>query len=419
MTPPEPEVLTALVERILRIEDITTGDAESKFVARYRGRLRIDSIEAYDQLSDAVAPYKLTPLFRIDEEDGSHLVYLMPGVISPEIGNIKLTIALLIFTIISVMMAGMTLNEPLPPDLPGAILAIARNILSGWPFALALMSILLAHEFGHYLVGRRNKTPVTLPYFIPLPFVGLLGTMGAFINMKAPPRNRRALFDIGIAGPLAGLAVAIPVLIIGLSLSGVSTLQDLAHPTRAIAANFCPEPAPVTGGYTCPGDNLLEGNSLLYLGLKYLVKGQLLPAPPAYDGPPLFYWLRYYFTGSPLPIGGQDVILHPVALAGWAGLLVTALNLIPAGQLDGGHIAYVLLGKRVRSFFWVVIAILGVLGLFWSGWWLWAFILFFLGRGHADPLDTITQLDSRRRLVGWLMIGVFVLVFIPVPFVTF
>lgn len=419
MTLPEPETLTALVDKVLRIDDFTLGNEKDKFVVRYRGQLRIDSMTAYDQLADAVASYKLTPLFRVDEQDGRHLIYLMPGVVSPEIGNIKLNIALLILTIISVMMAGMTVNEPLPPDLWGVVSVLARNILSGWPFALALMSILLAHEFGHYLVGRKNKTPVSLPYFIPLPFVGLLGTMGAFINMKAPPRNRRALFDIGIAGPLAGLVVAIPVLIIGLNLSTVETLTDVVHPSRAIAERYCADPQPAPGGYTCIGDNLMEGNSLLYLGLKYLVKGELLPAPAAYDGSPVLYWLRYFFTGSPVPLGGRDVIIHPVALAGWAGLLVTALNLIPAGQLDGGHVAYVLLGKRARNFFWVIIVILGLLGIFWSGWWLWAGILFFLGRGHAEPLDTITELDPTRRRLGWLMLVIFILVFTPVPFAVF
>lgn len=419
MTLPDPDTLTALVDKVQRIDDITIGDEQSKFAARYRGQLRIDSIAAYDQLADATTPHGLTPLFRVDETDGRHVIYLMHGVVSPEIGNIKLNLALLVFTIISVMMAGMTVNEPLPPDLWGIVSVLARNILSGWPFALALMSILLAHEFGHYLVGRKNKTPVSLPYFIPLPFIGLLGTMGAFINMKAPPRNRRALFDIGIAGPLAGLVVAIPVLIIGLNLSTVETLTDVVYPTRAIAEGYCPDPQPAPGGYTCTGDNLLEGNSLLYLGLKYLVKGQLLPAPAAYDGSPALYWLRYFFTGGPVPLGGQDVIIHPVALAGWAGLLVTALNLIPAGQLDGGHILYVLLGKRAGRFFWFIIAILGVLGIFWSGWWLWAGILFFLGRRHAEPLDTITELDPARRRLGWMMLVVFILVFTPVPFVVF
>jgi len=419
MTLSEPDILTSLVDKIFRIDDITIGDPDGKFAARYRGQLRIDSIQAYDQLADAVAPYKLTPLFRTDETDNRHLIYLVPGVASLEIGNIRLNIILLVITIISVMMTGMTVSEPMPPDLLGMIVVIARNIFSGWPFALSLMSILLAHEFGHYLVGRKHKTPVSLPYFIPLPFVGLLGTMGAFINMKAPPRNRRALFDIGVAGPLAGLVVAIPVLIIGLSLSYTNTVTNTVHPSLAEAQIYCTEPESVSGGYTCDTDDLLEGNSLLYLGLKFLVKGELLPAPVAYDGSPVIYWLRYLFTGGPVPIGGLDVMIHPVALAGWAGLLVTALNLIPAGQLDGGHILYVLLGKRIKNFFWGIIIILGVLGIFWSGWWLWAAILFFLGRRHAEPLDTITELDPQRRALGWMMIVVFILVFSPVPFVTF
>jgi len=133
---------------------------------------------------------------------------------------------------------------------------------------------------------------------------------------------------------------------------------------------------------------------------------------------PAIYWLRYFFTSAPLPTGGYDVSLHPVAWAGWAGLLVTALNLIPAGQLDGGHILYVLLGcKRMRSILPFILGALVLLGLVWNGWWLWAFIIFVLGRMHADPLDQITTLDARRKALAILGIIVFILVFTPVPLV--
>jgi membrane-associated protease RseP (regulator of RpoE activity) len=271
---------------------------------------------------------------------------------------------------------------------------MARSILSGWPFALSLMGILLAHEFGHYLAGRFHKTDVSLPFFIPLPFT-LLGTMGAFINMRERPKNRRTLFDIGVAGPLAGMVVAIPVLLYGLSLSKLGPVD------------------PSSAGF-------IEGNSLAYLLAKLAIFGKLLPAPSSYGGmSPLLYWLRYFFTGTPIPFGGTDVFIHPVALAGWAGLLVTALNLIPLGTLDGGHIVYSLLGDKVRKAFPFVVAIMAVLGLFWQGWWLWAVLLLWLGRVYAEPLDQITTLDAPRRRLAIFTMLLFVLVFSPVPLIIY
>jgi membrane-associated protease RseP (regulator of RpoE activity) len=165
---------------------------------------------------------------------------------------------------------------------------------------------------------------------------------------------------------------------------------------------------------------MMEGNSLLYLGAKYIIKGQLLPAPGSYGGlAPVLYWLRYFFSGSPIPYGGQDIIIHPLAWAGWAGLLVTALNLLPAGQLDGGHLVYVLFGRKV-SLAWpiIVLALIGM-GFIWSGWWIWAALIFFLGRTHAEPLDEITPLDSGRRWMAVLGLAIFVLTFTPVPLVLF
>ena len=162
----------------------------------------------------------------------------------------------------------------------------------------------------------------------------------------------------------------------------------------------------------------MEGNSILYLLAKYVTFGQWLPAPSDYGGlSPVLYWIRYFFTSTPLPIGGMDVFIHPVAWAGWAGLLVTALNLIPAGQLDGGHVIYVLLGERARKLWPFILGGMALLGLAWSGWWLWAFLLFFLGRVYAEPLDQITGLDQKRKAVAILGIIIFFLVFTPVPLV--
>jgi membrane-associated protease RseP (regulator of RpoE activity) len=306
----------------------------------------------------------------------------------------------------------------MPNDTLGQIWTLVTHLWVGWPFAVSLLSILLAHEFGHYFIGRARGAAVSLPFFIPLP-VSLLGTMGAFIQLKQLPRNRRALFDLAIAGPLAGLVVAIPLLFLGLALSPVSVTRDSIYTRSAGTTAICRNTASLGGTYTCPDDDLLEGNSLLYIGIKYMVKGELLPSPLHYDLPPLLYWIRYLFTGHPIPLGGRDVMVHPVAWAAWAGLLVTFLNLIPVGQLDGGHMLYSVFGKRVRYVFPVILVTIVILGLFWSGWWFWAVIIFLFGRSHAEPLDQITLLDSKRKILAALMLIIFLMVLTPIPYVTF
>ncbi len=387
---PEPEVLTALVSRVFHIEDVTALDPVKGAFLRYRGHLLSeDSASAYDQLADSVSRYGLTPLFRL--EQGQQVIYLMATPPAQKPANPWINGILFAVTVLSVMLAGATPQGPLPPDPLGQILVLLRSIFTGWPFALAMLGILLSHEFGHYLVSRYHKTPSTLPYFIPLPF-SPLGTMGAAILMKGVPKNKRILFDIGVAGPLAGIVVAIPVLLLGLSLSQLGTVG-------------------------ASGSSFMEGNSILYLLAKYAVFGKFLPEPASFGGlSPLQYWLRYFFTGQPAPIGATDVFIHPVAFAGWAGLLVTAMNLIPAGTLDGGHVVYALFGERARKAFPYLIGLLVYLGFSWNGWWLWAALLFWLGRVNAETLDQITPLDPKRRLMAAFVIVLFLLVFTPVPF---
>jgi len=391
--------LTSIVARVFVIEDITHGDLRKQYLVRYRGQLRdADSQAAYDQLASALKPLEIIPMFRKDSD--RQTILLIPGVIRPGRSRTWINLVLFILTVLSVVFAGImytlggVYDGPSDPALPEMIPYVIDSLGGGLAFAISLLAILLAHEFGHYLAGRYHKTHVTLPYFIPFPF-SAFGTMGAFIQLKEPPRNKRILLDIGIAGPLAGLVVAIPVVIIGLSLSRVG-------------------PIPI---YLPPGQGLtIEGNSILYLLSKLLIFGRLLPAPMSFGGlTPLTYWVRYFFTGQPLPLGGVDVLLHPVAWAGWAGLLVTALNLIPAGQLDGGHIIYVLMGKRATVLLPFILVALVMLGFFWSGWWLWALLIFLLGRMHAEPLDQITQLNPQRRLLAVLGLVIFFLVFTPVP----
>jgi membrane-associated protease RseP (regulator of RpoE activity) len=389
----ETEILNNFVARIFRIDDFTIGDPQKGYIVRYRGHLLSDdSAAAYDQLADAVKPYHITPLFR--QEKDQQVIYLAASRPDPKPTRPIVNIILFILTVLSVMFAGIQNIDTMPSDLPGQISVIAKAMLGSWPYALSLMSILLAHEFGHYFMSRHHKVAATLPYFIPMPLPPL-GTMGAAIMMQGVPKNKRVLFDIGVAGPLAGMALAIPILLYGLSISPLITIQ----PVNGIISQ--------------------EGNSLLYVLAKFLIFGKLLPSPINLSGTPLaLHWLRFFFTGQPIPIGGADVFISPIAFAGWAGLLVTALNLIPAGTLDGGHVIYALFGDNARKAFPYILGTLIVLGLFWSGWWLWAVILLWLGRVHAEPLDQITQLDAKRKWIAVLVIIIFILTFMPVPFTT-
>jgi membrane-associated protease RseP (regulator of RpoE activity) len=258
-----------------------------------------------------------------------------------------------------------------------AIWFVIRHIHYGVPFALTLMSILLAHEFSHYFVSLRHGAPTSLPYFIPLP-VSPFGTMGALIVQNSPMRDRRALVEIGAAGPIGGLVVAIPLLILGLTLSQV--------------------------GEPPPGVEVAvqEGNSLLYLGLKYLVYGRILPS------------------------GGEDVWLNSVAFAAWAGLFVTMFNLLPIGQLDGGHVARGLLGERAKTLGHVIIGAV----LIWGVWlllqgnqggqiWLtWGVLNLLLNREHPPLLNELTRLTPAHIVLGLVTFFLFIITFMPAPWQT-
>ncbi len=394
MAYPEPEILSNLVARVFHIEDVTLGEPARGLIARYRGRLLSeDSVEAYDKLAESLRPFEIPPLFRIDK--GQQVVYLVPRKPDPKPARASVNVILFILTVLSVLLAGASPAAPQAGNAGGQLLDLIKSLLTGWPFAVSLLSILLAHEFGHYLVSRYHKTPATLPYFIPLPF-SPLGTMGAAILMQGTPKNKRVLFDIGVAGPLAGMIVAIPVLILGLSLSHL----DVVRPTGGLIE--------------------MEGNSILYLAAKFLVFGKLLPAPASFGSlPPLLYWVQYFFTGRPIPVGATDVFISPVAFAGWAGLLVTALNLIPAGTLDGGHVVYSLFGDKAGRAFPFILVGLAALGIAWFGWWIWLVLLLWLGRVHAQPFDQITPLDPPRLTIAALAILIFIVTFSPVPFSVF
>ena len=356
------EAVVDIVSDVMDVGNIVAGKDKELF--RIRGKLFVESDEAYDRLSVAMGQIGLTPLFRIDKQDD--VVIVVRSVPVEKNGFPWLNILLFVITLFTVLQTG------------------------GWAFALCLMGILLAHEMGHYIGARKYGASVSLPYFIPFPG-GLLGTMGAVIIHKAQMRNKRELLDVAVSGPLAGLAVAIPVVVIGLHLSEVS-------------------PVPVSGF-------LLEGNSIMYLAAKYLVFGELLPKPIDYGQvPAVIHWVVFFFTGNPYPGGGTDVFVHPVAMAGWAGMLITGLNLIPAGQLDGGHILYALFGKSAKKMGPLVVVLLAVAGYFvWSGWWIWAGLLYVFGKNHPEVLDEITELDDYRRSLAFVGLILFFLLIAPVP----
>ena len=238
-----------------------------------------------------------------------------------------------------------------------------RILRLGLVYAVVLIGILLGHEMGHYLTCRFYRIDATLPFFIPAP--GLIGTLGAFIKIKSPITRRKQLFDIGVSGPLTGFLLSIPALVYGLSLSKL---------VPAIP----------------PEETMVFGEPLL---LKLL--GALM------------------FRGA---ASESDLFLHPVAFAGWVGVLVTAFNLFPIGQLDGGHVSFALLGEKSRVLAKLLLAAFIIMGVFfWVGWIVWALIILLLGLKHPRVVDDRERLSPGRRLIGAVVVLIFGLSFIPAP----
>jgi len=244
------------------------------------------------------------------------------------------------------------------------------KIFKGLPFAGTLMIILAVHELSHYLASRRHHVTATLPYFIPAP--SLIGTFGAFIKMKSPITTRKALIDIGASGPIAGFIASLVASIVGLSLSHLVPLAKIE-------------------------ESLVLGDSLLFSFLSRFIVGNIPQ--------------------------GADILLHPVAFAGWIGLFVTSLNLLPIGQLDGGHIAYAVLGDRHRYVSLTLVAALALFGLLalvgrsgWEGWGLWALMMLFLGIKHPPVLYWELPLDRSRKHIALASLIIFIITFIPTPF---
>jgi membrane-associated protease RseP (regulator of RpoE activity) len=356
----------ALTEDLVRqnVEEVlVVGHRELQGAALvYRGRLRLPPARALDVLSAHLGPLGFTPFLRADGDEV--LLQVLPLAQAGAPRRLALNVTLFVLTCVSTLVAGAGFSGSPTFDAFRSSL-VGTLFLSGVPFAATLLAILAVHEFGHYFTARRYRAVVSLPYFIPAPPpLFLFGTLGAIIQMRSPARDRNTLFDIAAAGPLAGLVVALPALLLGLEWSRVVPAVD----------------------------HIAFGHSLL---MRWLVQLRFGPIPE-----------------------GMMLYTHPMADAAWAGFFVTALNLFPVGQLDGGRIAYALFGRRHRAVGIVTVLATVGLGLVTGSpnWFVWAaLVIFLIGLHHSPPLDDLTPLSSGRRWLGVLCLVLFVLLIPPVP----
>jgi len=366
-------VVVQSTDDLLITEELLRSTAEDVFAVRerqirggifvFRGRLLAEPRRALDTLLSRFRPFGYTPFLRA--EGGEVVLQAWPLAETTAPQRIGLNVVLFVLTCLSTLLAGsMFSGSPTFDALRGP--SWMSWLISGVPFAFTLLAILGVHEFGHYFTARHYGASVSLPYFIPAPPPFLFGTLGAIIRMRSPAKDRNSLFDIAAAGPLAGLVVAVPALLLGLTWSTI-----------------IPEPA---------GGRVVFGDSVLMSALTQALVG-------------------------PIP-RGMMLYTHPVADAAWVGFFVTALNLFPVGQLDGGRIAYALFGRRHRFVGVVTLVALLALGAVTgaTNWLVWAVLLFLLvGVHHSPPLDDVTPLTSGRWIVGAICLLLLVLLIPPIP----
>ncbi len=332
------ENLQFMLARELAGVFLVEGWQSSNGAVRFTGRLLLEPKAALGLLTERFARYGYTPVLPRAEE---LLALPRRDLVRRRVRNAAVPAVLLLATLLSCVVA-----------------------VGVW-YSVCVMLILGCHELGHYVTARRYHVQVSVPYFLPFP-LSPLGTFGAVIKMRGLMPSRQVLFDVGIAGPLAGLIVALPILVIGLATSTVGRLDG-------------------------PALVIQEGNSLLYLLLKRLVLG-------------------------PIP-AGSDVLLNQAAFAGWVGLLVTGLNLLPIGSLDGGHIVYALFTRRHLVAAQATIGVLVFTALVFQSWsWLvMVTIAVVLGFRHPPTQNDLTPLDGWRRCAAYLCLVLLVLLFVPVP----
>ncbi|MCX6667158.1 MAG: site-2 protease family protein [Euryarchaeota archaeon] len=323
---------------------------------------RIDTMmleEKFNYLRKSLSEKGYIPMLRY--EHGEHVIYVIK---KPKIKKkpVWINLVLLIATIFTTTLAG-SLQWVGIKNVNWIEMLSPAYLFDGFIFFSApLLLILGVHEMGHYYASKKHNIDASLPYFIPLPPPFILGTFGALISTREPIPNRKALLDIGVAGPICGFLVAIPITFLGFFLMQQN-----------------PVIAPSGGGYMVP--------------------------------PLIIQAIESFFT---VP---QNAIIHPTLFAGWVGIFLTAVNLLPIGQLDGGHVARAFLKEKHKYAGWVVIFLLIGLSFVYTGWLMFAFIvLFLIGTQHQPPLNEIDPLDMRRKLIGILVVIVFIVSFAPIPF---
>ena len=358
-TPPNPppvdrlETIAALRVAVASIMSVTGYTIENSGVIRLRGRLVAPPETAYRPMRANVERLGYTPFLKEDKGlAGAYELDMIPGVPPRNKPDVRVNILLYIATLVSVVFSYAALGGIDNLDLS-----------SGLMFGLTLMTILTAHEMGHYVVGKMRGAPVSLPYFIPLPLISPFGTLGAVIVQREPFEDRRMLLEVGLAGPLAGFVVALPFMIVGLALSKLQAM-----------------PAGGTG----------FGDSLLSEFMKTIQLGKY--------------------------VSSSGMLEHPIYIAAWFGLLVTGINLIPAGQLDGGHVAYALLGEKAKYLSYAMIALFLVLAITVSSSWMWwSVMMLFFGLNHPPALNQVVKLQPIHIALAIIALLVLVLVFMPVP----
>ena len=351
---------------LIDVKDLNSYIEINKFgPAGIQGRILPPVDENILKLKDYFYNNGFIPYFdKTNDPINPHIIRLVPAddkqisaLQNPKKPHIALNIVLFIATVFTTLLVG-SLNRGGNPFFNVA------DIFLGIPFSFSLLLILTGHELGHYITSRKYGVSVTLPYFLPIPHP-LIGTMGAFIRIKSILPNRRALIRIGAFGPIIGFMLAIPITIIGLALSKTARITDFA------------------GGIGL-------GSSLLFRFFSYLLHPNVPP--------------------------GHDLVLHPMAFAGWLGFFVTAMNLLPLGQLDGGHIVYAILGKYRKYATIGIIASMILLGLLWPGWFFWVALIVLLGLKHPKSQDEITKINKSDKIIAVTALVVLILAFIPVPF---
>jgi Zn-dependent protease len=361
---PRIHALRQAVDKVMLVEQENKPELRNLVVQFAGPQLLVESSQVLETIEPTLRRGGVHAYFSYDEQNQLYLITVLEGRFEVKPRSWIPNAVLFILTLMSLFLTGALIQAGVDGRDVNRLEDI--RLWQGWQYAFSLILILGAHELGHYFMARRHNVNVTLPYFIPMPFIGLFGTMGAFIQLREPLKNRNNLFDVGVAGPLAGVIFAIPILLLGLATSQVQM--------------------------TPSGETFMrEGNSILYYLAKFVVFGRFLPH------------------------GNEDVFINQFAQAGWTGLFVTALNLIPVGQLDGGHVMYTLWGRRARRIFMPIILMLGVLAFYYPSWLLWTIILLVLGRTYAIPLDDVTPLSQKRRWLGYLALLIFVLTFVYNP----